>query len=83
MGEDEALRRTLADAELYQKHIRAYEKFLADYAKYLRNRLDEEGSDQPMPATWRELLDRANTGAYGYVMSSHYNRREVAPEVVI
>ena len=25
----------------------------------------------------------ANAGAYGYVMSSHYNRREVAPEVVI
>ena len=25
----------------------------------------------------------ANAGAYGYVMSSRYNRREPAPEIVI
>jgi len=35
------------------------------------------------PTEEGDVILIANAGAYGYVMSSHYNRRQVAPEVVI
>ncbi len=45
---------------------------------------DRLGSDRLLPPSEEgDVILIANTGAYGYVMSSHYNRREVAVEVVI
>ncbi|MDH3429019.1 MAG: bifunctional aspartate kinase/diaminopimelate decarboxylase [Gammaproteobacteria bacterium] len=45
---------------------------------------DRLGSDRLMPpADENDVILIANTGAYGYVMSSQYNRREVAKELVI
>jgi diaminopimelate decarboxylase/aspartate kinase len=45
---------------------------------------DRLGSDRLLPPTaGRDVLLVANAGAYGHVMSSHYNRREVAREIVI
>jgi len=45
---------------------------------------DRLGSDRLLPVSEEnDVILIANTGAYGYVMSSQYNRREVAPEVVI
>jgi diaminopimelate decarboxylase/aspartate kinase len=45
---------------------------------------DRLGSDRLLPPSEEgDVILIANTGAYGYVMSSQYNRREVAPEVVI
>lgn len=45
---------------------------------------DRLGSDRLLPPTVEgDVLLVANAGAYGYVMSSHYNRREVAKEIVI
>jgi diaminopimelate decarboxylase/aspartate kinase len=45
---------------------------------------DRLGSDRLLPPTYEgDVLAIANTGAYGYVMSSHYNLREPAIEVLI
>ncbi|MDH3363873.1 MAG: bifunctional aspartate kinase/diaminopimelate decarboxylase [Gammaproteobacteria bacterium] len=45
---------------------------------------DRLGSDRLLPPTREgDIILVANAGAYGYVMSSHYNRREVAKEIVI
>lgn len=45
---------------------------------------DRLGSDRLLPPSEEnDVILIANAGAYGYVMSSPYNRREVAPEVVI
>ena len=45
---------------------------------------DRLGSDRLLPPTREgDIILIANAGAYGYVMSSHYNRREVAKEIVI
>ncbi len=45
---------------------------------------DRLGSDRLLPPTEEgDVILIANAGAYGYVMSSQYNRREVAPEVVV
>ena len=45
---------------------------------------DRLGSDRLLPKTREgDVLLIANTGAYGYVMSSRYNLREPAAEVVI
>ncbi len=45
---------------------------------------DRLGSDRLMPECREgDVILIANTGAYGYVMSSVYNRRNVASEVVI
>ncbi len=45
---------------------------------------DRLGTDRLLPPTEEgDVILIANTGAYGYVMSSHYNQREVAPEIVI
>jgi diaminopimelate decarboxylase/aspartate kinase len=45
---------------------------------------DRLGTDRLLPPSEEgDVMLIANTGAYGYVMSSQYNRREVAPEVVI
>lgn len=45
---------------------------------------DRLGSDRLLPPTREgDVILVANAGAYGYVMSSNYNRREVAKEVVI
>lgn len=45
---------------------------------------DRLGSDRLLPPTQEgDVLLIANTGAYGYVMSSAYNMREVAKELVI
>jgi diaminopimelate decarboxylase/aspartate kinase len=45
---------------------------------------DKLGSDRLMPpAKENDVILIANAGAYGYVMSSQYNRRDVAEEVVI
>jgi diaminopimelate decarboxylase/aspartate kinase len=45
---------------------------------------DRLGTDRLLPPTREgDVLLIANAGAYGYVMSSYYNRRPVAPEVVI
>lgn len=45
---------------------------------------DRLGSDRLLPPTIEgDVILIANAGAYGYVMSSHYNRREVAKEIVI
>ncbi len=45
---------------------------------------DRLGTDRLLPPTKEgDVILIANTGAYGYVMSSFYNRRPVAPEIVI
>ena len=45
---------------------------------------DRLGSDRLMPETEEgDVLLIANTGAYGHVMSSHYNLREPAAEILI
>jgi diaminopimelate decarboxylase/aspartate kinase len=45
---------------------------------------DRLGSDRLLPpSTEGDVILIANAGAYGHVMSSHYNRREVATEVVL
>jgi diaminopimelate decarboxylase/aspartate kinase len=45
---------------------------------------DRLGSDRLLPVTQEgDVLLIANAGAYGYVMSSHYNLRDPAGEVVI
>jgi len=45
---------------------------------------DRLGSDRLLPPTQEgDVLAIANAGAYGYVMSSHYNLREPATEVLI
>ncbi len=45
---------------------------------------DRLGSDRLLPPTKEgDVILIANAGAYGYVMSSQYNRREVADEIVI
>jgi diaminopimelate decarboxylase/aspartate kinase len=45
---------------------------------------DRLGSDRLLPPTEEgDVLLIANAGAYGYVMSSRYNMREVAKEIVI
>ena len=45
---------------------------------------DRLGSDRLLPPTEEgDVILIANTGAYGYVMSSQYNLREVAKEIVI
>jgi len=45
---------------------------------------DRLGSDRLLPpCEENDVILIANAGAYGYVMSSPYNRREIAPEVVI
>ncbi|MBT8067951.1 MAG: bifunctional aspartate kinase/diaminopimelate decarboxylase [Gammaproteobacteria bacterium] len=45
---------------------------------------DRLGSDRLLPPTEEgDVILVANAGAYGYVMSSNYNRREVAKEIVI
>jgi len=45
---------------------------------------DRLGTDRLLPPTVEgDVILIANTGAYGYVMSSNYNRRAVAEEVVI
>ncbi len=45
---------------------------------------DRLGSDRLMPAAdENDVILVANAGAYGYVMSSQYNRRAVAEELVI
>ncbi len=50
----------------------------------IRETGDRLGSDRLLPVTEEgDVLLIANTGAYGYVMSSHYNLREPAAEVLI
>ena len=45
---------------------------------------DRLGSDRQLPPTKEnDVLLIANAGAYGYAMSSRYNLREPAPEVLI
>jgi diaminopimelate decarboxylase/aspartate kinase len=45
---------------------------------------DRLGSDRLLPPTEEgDVILIANAGAYGYVMSSHYNLREVAKEIVV
>ncbi len=45
---------------------------------------DRLGSDRLLPPTAEgDVILVANAGAYGFVMSSNYNRREVAREIVI
>ena len=45
---------------------------------------DRLGTDRLLPPSKEgDVMLIANAGAYGHVMSSQYNRREVAPEVVI
>ncbi len=45
---------------------------------------DRLGSDRLLPpAKENDVLLIANTGAYGYTMSSHYNLRDPAPEILI
>ena len=45
---------------------------------------DRLGTDRLLPPSEEgDIILIANTGAYGYVMSSFYNRRPVAPEIVI
>lgn len=45
---------------------------------------DRLGSDRLLPPTQEgDVILLANAGAYGYVMSSHYNRRPFADEIVI
>jgi len=45
---------------------------------------DRLGSDRLLPPTNEgDVILIANAGAYGHVMSSQYNRREIAKEIVI
>ena len=45
---------------------------------------DKLGSDRLLPPSEEnDVLLIANAGAYGYVMSSPYNRRAIAEEIVI
>ena len=45
---------------------------------------DRFGSDRLLPVTEEnDVILIANTGAYGYVMSSNYNLRKVTTELVI
>ncbi len=45
---------------------------------------DYLGHERLLPATQEgDVLLIANTGAYGHAMSSHYNLREPACEVII
>ncbi|MDH3748596.1 MAG: bifunctional aspartate kinase/diaminopimelate decarboxylase [Gammaproteobacteria bacterium] len=45
---------------------------------------DRLGTDRLLPPSEEgDVILIANAGAYGYVMSSQYNRREIAPEIVI
>ena len=45
---------------------------------------DRLGSDRLLPPTQEgDVILIANAGAYGSVMSSQYNRRQVAKEIVI
>ncbi|MCH7980921.1 MAG: hypothetical protein IID59_05400 [Proteobacteria bacterium] len=45
---------------------------------------DRLGTDRLLPPSREgDVILIANAGAYGYVMSSNYNRREVAREIVI
>jgi diaminopimelate decarboxylase/aspartate kinase len=45
---------------------------------------DRLGSDRLLPPSEeRDVILIANTGAYGYVMSSNYNRRKIETELVI
>lgn len=45
---------------------------------------DRLGSDRLLPQSAEgDVILVANAGAYGYVMSSHYNRRDLAKEIVI
>lgn len=45
---------------------------------------DKLGSDRMMPPSLEnDVFLIANAGAYGHVMSSHYNLRDVPPEIVI
>jgi diaminopimelate decarboxylase/aspartate kinase len=45
---------------------------------------DRLGTDRLLPPSREgDVILVANAGAYGYAMSSRYNRREVAPEIVI
>lgn len=45
---------------------------------------DRLGSDRLLPPSREgDVMLIANTGAYGYVMGSRYNLREIAPEVVL
>lgn len=45
---------------------------------------DRLGSDRLLPPSQEDdVILIGNAGAYGYVMSSSYNRREVAEEIVI
>jgi diaminopimelate decarboxylase/aspartate kinase len=45
---------------------------------------DRLGSDRLLPPSSEgDVILIANAGAYGHVMSSHYNRRDIATEVVI
>ena len=45
---------------------------------------DRLGTDRLLPPSQEgDVILIANAGAYGYVMSSNYNRREVAAEIVI
>ena len=45
---------------------------------------DRLGSDRLLPPTAEgDVILIANAGAYGYVMSSRYNMREVAKEIVL
>ncbi len=45
---------------------------------------DRLGSDRLLPPTAEgDVILIANAGAYGYVMSSRYNRRDVATEIVL
>ena len=45
---------------------------------------DKLGTDRLLPRTAEgDVMLIANAGAYGRVMGSRYNMREIAPEVVI
>jgi diaminopimelate decarboxylase/aspartate kinase len=45
---------------------------------------DRLGSDRLMPPCEEsDVILIANTGAYGFVMSSNYNRRKIETELVI
>jgi diaminopimelate decarboxylase/aspartate kinase len=45
---------------------------------------DRLGSDRLLPPTQEgDVILIANTGAYGYVMSSSYNLRDAAREIVL
>ena len=60
------------------------EQITADVVGPICETGDKLGSDRLMPpAKENDVILIANAGAYGYVMSSQYNRRDVAEEVVI